>query len=152
MRRPTTAHIMEPAADELDDVPEPIGSVLREHPVRTAVLFGSRVQGTETAESDLDIAVEFDVDHSVDERHRARLELIVDLMEALDTDDIDVADLSAIRPAVGASALRTGVVLLGDADRVERLREDFERRTTHRSHEERMRAFDELLARLEETV
>lgn len=143
---------MEPAADVPAEVTEPLGTVLRDHPVRTAVLFGSRIRGTETAQSDFDIAVEFDADLSVDERHRVRLELIVDLMEALETDDVDVTDLSTIRPAVGASALRTGVILIGDDERVEQLRADFERRATRRSHEERMHAFDELLDRLNDTV
>jgi len=63
-----------------------------------------------------------------------------------------VTDLDGVRPAVGVSALRTGAVLVGDPDRIDRLREAFESRTTDRTHDERMRALDELIDRLEEAV
>jgi len=144
--------MMAPTVDLPDDIIDPTRRVLRDHPVRTAVLYGSQVRGTATDESDIDIAVEFEPDLSVDDRHEARLELIVDLMDALDTDEVDVTDLSTVRPAIGASALNTGVVLKGDRDWFDRLRERFERRRTRRSHEERMKAFDELLDRMEEAV
>lgn len=127
-------------------------AVLEGHPVRLAVLFGSRVRGTATAESDVDLAVEFHEELSDDERHRATLELIVDLMEALGVNDVDVTDLEGVRPTVGASALETGIVVLGDDEHVAELRERLDGRRTVRSHAERMRRFDELLARLEETV
>jgi len=132
--------------------PGTVEHVLGDHPVRVAVLFGSHVRGTANAGSDIDLAVEFDDSLSEEERHRARLDLIVDLMEALRVNDVDVTDLDGIRPAVGASALRTGVVLLGSHDRITELRERFEARATDRSHEERMRQFDELIERLEEAV
>lgn len=126
--------------------------VLQDHPVRLGVLFGSTVRGTETADSDVDVAVAFEESLPPADRHRARLDLVVDLMESLGVNDVDVTDLDGVRPAVGASALRTGVVLVGDQDRVDRLREEFESRTTERTHEERMRALDELIERLEEVV
>lgn len=129
-----------------------IERVLRDHPIRTAVLFGSTVRGTDTSHSDVDLAVEFQPDLSTETRHRARIDLVVDLMEALDTDDVDVADLSSIRPSVGASALRTGVAIVGDTDRIEALRERFEAASTTRTRDERLRAFDDLLDRLERTV
>ncbi len=126
--------------------------VLQTHPIRVGVLFGSYARGTETAESDVDVAVEFDESLSRKERHEARIDLIVDLMKTLGINDVDVTDLDGCRPAIGASALRTGVVLVDKDDRVDRLREAFESETADRSHEERMQQFDELLARLEEAV
>lgn len=126
--------------------------VLEEHPVRVAVLYGSQVTGTATAESDVDVAIEFESSLSADERHRARLALVVDLMEGLGVNDVDVTDLESIRPAVGASALRTGVVLVGSDARVAELAEGFEARLSRRTHEERMQEFDELIERLEEAV
>lgn len=138
---------MAPTAD-LDAIRD----ALEDHPVRLAVVFGSQVRGTATSESDVDIAVEFEEGLSADERHRATLELVVDVMEELGVNDVDVTDLDGVPPAVGASALETGVVVLGDDERVEELWEQLDARRTVRSHAERMREFDELLARLEETV
>jgi predicted nucleotidyltransferase len=131
---------------------EAVTRVLQAHPVRVGVLFGSHVRGTETAESDVDVAVEFAESLSRTERREARLGLIVDLMETLGVNDVDVTDLDDVRPAVGASALRTGAVLVDEEGRVDRLLDAFEAETTDRSHEERMRQFDDLLARLEEAV
>jgi len=145
---------MSPVDDAVtgDVDPATLRRLLGEHPVRVGVLFGSQVQGSRTAESDVDIAVEFGDTLSTDERHRARLDLIVDVQETLGIDDVDVVDFGGVRPAVGASALRTGVVLVGDEERVERLREDFESRTTNRSHDERMREFDDIIERLEASL
>jgi predicted nucleotidyltransferase len=126
--------------------------VLQSHPIRVGVLFGSHVRGTESAESDVDVAAEFDESLSRAKRREARLDLIVDLMKTLGVNDVDVTDLDDVRPAIGASALRTGIVLVDEEDRVDRLLDAFEAETTDRSHEERMRQFDELLARLEEAV
>jgi predicted nucleotidyltransferase len=142
---------MSPADDAVsgDVDPATLQCLAGEHPVRVGVLFGSQVRGSQTAESDVDIAVEFEDTLSTDERHRARIDLIVDVQETLGIDDVDVVDLDGVRPAVGASALRTGVVLVGDEKRVERLREDFGSQTTSRSHDERMREFDDIIERLE---
>lgn len=137
-------------ASEVD--PQVVADLLSEHPVRLAVLFGSQATGTVTAESDVDVAVEFDKSLSVEERHRARLDLIVDLMTALGMNDVDVTDLGTVRPAVGASALRTGTVLRGSEDRAAELLARFEAETSERSHEDRLREFDEILERLEAAV
>jgi predicted nucleotidyltransferase len=137
-----------PATVDTADVTE----VLQDHPVRIGVLFGSTVRGTETPESDVDVAVAFEESLPSADRHRARIDLVVDLMETLGVNDVDVTDLDGVRPAVGVSALRTGAVLVGDPDRIDRLREAFESRTTDRTHDERMRALDELFARVEEAV
>lgn len=145
---------MSPADDGISGEFDPatLRRLLREHPVHVGVLFGSQVRGSQTAESDVDIAVEFDDTLSTDDRHRARIDLIVDVQETLGVDDVDVVDLEGVRPAVGASALQTGVVLVGDEKRVERLREGFESRTTSRSHDERMREFDDIIERLEASL
>lgn len=132
--------------------PATVRRVVSGRPIRLAVLFGSHARGTQTAESDVDVAVAFDGSLSPEARHRARLDLTVALMEALETDDVDVLDLETLPPAVGASALRTGIVLVGDPDLAAELAAQFEDRVTSRTHEERMRQFDELLDRLENTV
>jgi len=129
--------------------PDEIRTVLESHPVELGVLFGSRARGTSDSHSDVDVAVAFDASLSDDQRSRARIDLVVDLTRALGTDDVDVVDLDAVRPAVGAGALEDGIVLVGDPEEAERRRAEFEHRTTERTHEERMRRFDELLARME---
>ena len=59
--------------------------------------------------------------------------------------DVDVADLDAIRPEVGASALETGIIV-GGTERVGAIRERFDReRETDETHEDRMRRFDSIL-------
>jgi predicted nucleotidyltransferase len=129
-----------------------IRTVVESYPVRLAVLYGSHARGTATAASDVDVAVAFDAALSPDERLRRRVELTADLASALATDDVDVADLDSITPAVGRSVLEDGIVLVDDgcADAYEAqfraAREDAE------THEERMQRFDEVLRRLEATM
>lgn len=128
-----------------------IRQVLERHPVELAVLFGSHARGHPSAESDIDIAVAFDDTVDADDRLSARIDLIVDLMEALETDAVDVADFDAIRPAVGAHAIRTGDRLLGDAATSQRYLDKFtrEQSPTPESHEERMDRLKEIVDRLE---
>lgn len=145
-------HMTAEEADAAAIDPDAVRDVLEDYPVSIGVLYGSTVRGTRTTESDVDVAVVFEESLPTEDRHRARLDLVVDLMETLAVNDVDVTDLDGVRPSVGASALRTGVVLLGDEDRVDRLREAFESRTTDRTHRERMQEFDELIERLEEAV
>ena len=128
-------------------------ATLEEHPVRYAVLYGSYTNGVATRESDIDIAVAFAKQLSEAERFEARIELIVDLMAALGRDDVDLADLDTIRPEVGLQALDTGQTLIGDEEVHEEYREQFERAASSMgTHEERMRRFDAILTRLEETI
>ena len=129
---------------------EDIRTVLEHHPIRLGVLFGSRARGRSGVHSDVDVAVSFVPSLSEAERHRTRIDLIVELTRTLGIDDVDVVDLDGVRPEVGASALEGGLVLVGDPTLAEDLRERFEARATSLSHAERMRRFDELLARMEE--
>ncbi|MFP4530017.1 MAG: hypothetical protein ACLFNC_01855 [Halodesulfurarchaeum sp.] len=75
--------------------------------------------------------------------------IVVDLTRTLGTDDVDVVDLDAVDPEVGAAALEDGIDLLGDPDEAKRRQAAFDVRTTPRTHEERRQRFDELLARME---
>jgi predicted nucleotidyltransferase len=133
---------------------EDVARIVERYPVRCAVLYGSRVRGTATADSDVDVAVAFEEGLSPTERLERRIDLTGDLIDALGTDDVDVADLDTIRPEVGLSALRTGCVLLGTQDVIEDYRERFERETTidEDTHEQRMRRFDSILEQLEGQV
>lgn len=145
---------MEPDGEtgDVDVVITSVREVLRRHPIRTGVLFGSQVQGTTHPSSDVDVAVEFDPSVSDEDRRSARLDVIVDLSRTLGVDDVDVTDLDTVRPAIGASAIEHGIVIVGDDDRIDRMYADFTRRTTEQTHEERMKRFDDALDSLEETV
>lgn len=136
----------------IDVETDALAETLEKHPIRVGVLFGSRATETAGQHSDVDVAVEFAGSLSEEQRIQARVELLVDLTELLGTDDVDVVDLDAIRPAVGRSALDSGQVLVGERERVETLLARFERETTTRTHEERMREFDNILDRMSEYV
>ncbi|MXR50444.1 hypothetical protein GRX03_02335 [Halovenus sp. WSH3] len=128
-------------------------ATLEEYPVRYAVLYGSHADGVATSESDVDIAVAFPEAFSESERLDCRIELVVDLMETLGTNDVDLADLDAIQPEVGLQAIETGYSLLGEEATRQEYQKQFKREvSTPDSHEERMRDFDSLLRRLEDTV
>jgi len=130
--------------------PDEMRSVLESHLVRLGVLFGSHARGTSDDHSDIDVAVAFEPPISDEQRSRARIDLVVDLTRALGTDDVDVVDLDAVRPEVGVGALEDGLVLVGESDEIEKRLATLKRRTTERTHEERMQRFDELLARMED--
>lgn len=141
---------MAEASDETGVDQAAIRDVVDGYPVRLAVLYGSHARGTATAASDVDVAVAFEAALSPEERLQRRVELTADLASALATDDVDVADLDSIKPAVGRSVLRDGIVLVDD-DCAETYEEQFKTTVSadEETHEERMRRFDEVLRRLE---
>ena len=141
-----------PSSNRSIDVdPNVVAEVVERYPVELAVLFGSHARDTASPGSDVDVAVAFAGDRSPSERLELRIELVVDLVEALGTDAVDVADFDSIRPAVGASALDHGTVLVGDGDALEAARDRFDDEPDE-SHEERMERFDSILDRLEADV
>ena len=135
-----------------DDALDAVRGVLAGKPVRLGVLFGSQATGTAGSHSDVDIAVEFDPIVVDDERYRHRLSLVVDLSQALGTDDLDLVDLDTVRPAVGLSALQDATLLVGDHERREQLVLEFERQAETPTADQRRDRFDAALDRLEERV
>jgi predicted nucleotidyltransferase len=103
---------------------EALVSVLEEHPVSLAVLFGSVVDGEIHPNSDVDVAVEFEDD--VAEKGDALVSLVVDLTSTLQRDDVDIGVLNDLEPRIGRSAVESGEVLLGDPERLDDHRERFE--------------------------
>ena len=128
-----------------------VTDVVERYPVEVAVLFGPHVRETASPDSDVAVDVAFAGDRSPSERLELRIELTVDLAEALGTDAVDVADLDSIRPAVGASALTHGAVLVGEENDLETVRDRFDDEPDE-THEERMERFDSILDRLEADV
>ncbi len=135
-----------------DDALDAVRGVLADKPVRLGVLFGSQATGTAGSHSDIDVAVEFDPAVADDERYRHRLSLVVDLSQALGTDDLDLVDLDTVRPAVGLSALQDATLLVGNQDRREQLVSEFERQAETPTAAQRCDRFDAALDRLEERV
>ena len=104
---------------------EAVRSVLREHPVEFAVLFGSAARGESHAESDVDIGVVFESFRTVRAYRTAREELTADLMSAMGRNEIDLVDLDDAEPSVARHALSDAVVLLGDPARLSDLRDRY---------------------------
>lgn len=121
-----------------------IRAVLDEHPVRLAVLFGSRAVGTADPGSDVDLAVEFEAD--IDDPGDRFLALLVDLSVALDRNDIDLTVVDDLEPRVGLAAFTDGTVISGSTARAQRHRERFEDRVSRDRSERSLRE------RLDETV
>ncbi|MFC7041708.1 type VII toxin-antitoxin system MntA family adenylyltransferase antitoxin [Halonotius sp. GCM10025705] len=141
------------ALDGFDEaITDAIRDVLVDQPIRLGVLFGSQASGTAGSHSDIDIAVEFESDVADDDRYRTRLSLIVALSQTLRTDDLDIVDLETVRPEVGLSALEDCIVLVGDADRVDDLLAQFERRVEPSTADQRRARFDAALEGVEERV
>ncbi|PSQ45703.1 nucleotidyltransferase [Halobacteriales archaeon SW_6_65_15] len=90
-------------------------SVLREYPVRLAILFGSYASGNTHRSSDVDIAVEFEsIDRESPAYNEMFFELGADLSDVLMTDDVDVVAVQTLSPGVAESILEDGVILVGD--------------------------------------
>lgn len=139
--------------DDANVDPEAIRRVVEQHPIRCAVLYGSHVQGMATPGSDIDVAVAFESDLTASDRLQQRIELTARLVNVLGTDDVDVADLDVIRPEVGIAAIESGRLLYGSQETLDDYLERFRNETpTDETHEDRMRRFDSVLDRLEESV
>lgn len=120
-------------------------STLEEYPLRLAILFGSRVEGRQHPQSDVDVGVLFEEDCTGAERRERYLDLHSTLPVALDTDDVDVTLLDDVPASVGRQALQSYEVLVGDPAVAERLREQYEAAAPRPSR-------DDLLARLDERI
>ncbi|MFB6252708.1 MAG: nucleotidyltransferase family protein [Halobellus sp.] len=100
-----------------------LGDVLREHPVRLAILFGSHATGRTHPESDVDLAVEFESQRPSDpEYNEVFFGLSADFSDALGTDDVDLVDLHAASPELVSAVFEHGILLVGDPTHAEELR------------------------------
>lgn len=137
---------------EIDDVAsvsvdvDRIVSVLADAPITVAVLYGSHARGEATAGSDIDLAVGFDESLDSTARTRARLRLIERLSAEIGTDGIDIVPLARTGPALRQSIREEGIVIYGTVDAVPR---GVRSETTN---DDRLAAFDELLADIERVM
>ena len=124
-------------------------AMLREHPIRLAILFGSHATETTHATSDIDLAVEFDEHRPSDPNYNdVFLGLSADLSDALETDDVDLVDLHTVSPALAAAIFEQGVLLVGEAEHAAELRHQLTARESDQpSPRDRL---DAALARIDE--
>ncbi len=89
-----------------------VRSVLADHPVSFAMLFGSSARGTMDDRSDVDLALEFDT-HRPDDDGYSELYLRVgsELEDALPT-DVDVVDVHTMTPQFASVAFDEGDVVV----------------------------------------
>lgn len=128
-----------------------IRSVLDDHPVRLAILFGSRTKGTADGSSDVDLAVE--LDDRVSDRDTSRMDLLADLSVALDRNDVDLALVDDIEPRVGRAAFRDGVLLCGSRERADSHRARFEELVEETASSASLRErFDDVLTAIDRHV
>jgi predicted nucleotidyltransferase len=92
--------------------------------IEFAVAFGSRIRGTATAESDLDIALKFSDQLSASERFRKRCFLQGELQEPA-RPHIDLVDIETLPNDVARDVV-AGELLCGDRARFERFRSSVE--------------------------
>jgi predicted nucleotidyltransferase len=140
-------------ADVGESLPlDALQSVLGDHPIRLAVLFGSYATDRVHARSDVDIAVEFEnLRPGDDSYNEGFLGLGADVSEALGTDDVDLLDVHALSASLARSVFEEGVLIIGEPERVQALRQrlvDDERdeRSPRRELDESLQRIDEHLA------
>lgn len=84
--------------------------------VLLAFLFGSSIKGSETLDSDIDIAVYLKPKKKVEieqkREYPEREEIWSDLVDILERDDIDVVVLNMVNPGLAYNILQTGVPLV----------------------------------------
>ena len=99
-------------------------TVLLEHPVQLAILFGSHATGTTHRRSDIDIAVEFESHRPPDEGYNdVFLGLSADLSDALHTDHVDLVDIHSLESSVVKSVFDQGILLVGEQSPAAALRQ-----------------------------
>ncbi len=91
--------------------------VLREHPIRLVILFGSYATETTHATSDIDVAVKFNDHRPLDPSYNnVFFELSVELSEALEADNVDLVDLHAVSPQLATTIFEQGILLVGETE------------------------------------
>ncbi|MFB6228194.1 MAG: nucleotidyltransferase family protein [Halobacteriales archaeon] len=125
-----------------------IRSVLEDHPVRLAILFGSHATGRAHEESDVDLAVELDgLEPGSPGFNDAFFGLSADLSETLGTDDVDLLDVHMLSPGIAKAVFDDGVLLLRSSERAEELRAELVATADDRTPRERL---DEAIRRIDD--
>jgi len=135
-------------ADVNDSLPlHTVESVLREHPVQLAILFGSHAKETVHQRSDIDIAVELEDARPGDQGYNESFfQLSADVSQTLGRDDVDLVDLHTLPPAVARAVFEHGILLVGQPQRANELQRQIEDGSNEKSPRER---FDKALEKID---
>lgn len=121
-------------------------AVLDRAGVEYAVVFGSRVRGADSRESDVDVAVRFPDGLSAKERFDRRNRVDARLQSRAEG-FVDVSDVESLPLSVAVRALEEGSLLVGNQELLEDDRREF-RRKYESEREQRERAGREFVDRL----
>lgn len=114
--------------------------------VEFALLFGSHARGTASESSDVDVALRFPVEMDAYERFRRRNRIDAKLQEYAES-FVDVSDIATLPIPVAYTALRDGILLVGEESDVTAYREPVEQEY-EATKDEREQARQELIDRL----
>lgn len=96
---------------ELDKL-EKITTIIQQHPVRQAYLFGSQAHGMAGPLSDIDIAVLYTPEVDPDQ---AESKLFAALSQSLHTDNIDLINIATASPLLAHRAVLRGQLLFNQS-------------------------------------
>lgn len=96
---------------------EGMETYLEDSPVTFALLLGSHAKGQAEAGSDVDVAVRFPESMDAHERFRTRNRIDA-YLQAFADGFVDVSDIEALPTPVARSAVKDGIILVGDEDDV----------------------------------
>ncbi|MEF8786195.1 MAG: nucleotidyltransferase domain-containing protein [Haloarculaceae archaeon] len=98
--------------------------LFEEQQVRLAICFGSYASGRTHSQSDIDLALEFeDVRPGDDSYNDTFFRVYEAVSTALETDDVDLLDIHSLSGSLAQTVLTDGILIYGNAERVEALRE-----------------------------
>jgi predicted nucleotidyltransferase len=127
---------------------EQLGEVFEQMPVRVVLCFGSHATGSVHHQSDVDLAVELDGVHPGDEEYNdVFFDVYAAVADTLDRDDVDLVDLQSVSGTLARTIFDTGVVIYGDPQQVEALRDEYDITRDDRSPQERL---DRAIERMDE--
>lgn len=109
-----------------EDVLDRVLTVLSDHPVSFAMVFGSSSRDGLAEGSDIDLAVEFSEKRPTDDGYsEVYLRLLSDL-NGLFSHDVDVVDVHSLTPRFARAVFDSGVVVFGSAEEKETLESELE--------------------------
>ena len=95
----------------IESLKEKLQDIFLYYGTRIAYLFGSQIKGNMGPLSDVDIAVVFSSELKPEERFSKRLSLLHDIMQALETANLDLVVLNDAPVSISFNVIREGQVL-----------------------------------------
>ncbi|WP_302081621.1 type VII toxin-antitoxin system MntA family adenylyltransferase antitoxin [Salinibaculum rarum] len=100
--------------------------LFEERQIRLAICFGSYATGRTHSQSDIDLAVEFeDIRPGDDSYNETFFSVYEAVSTTLETDDVDLLDIHSLSGSLARAVLTDGILVYGNSERVEILREQF---------------------------